>query len=616
MIMQQGSGEPTQTNSGQPTLNGDEAQTSQRVVSAGEELVFYRYYEGSTRAGVRHDNGSFGSGFYMALPKSIEGIVIDPAREVHGFSEEFTRLVEALKVSHAVTLIGPPGSGKNMIASLYCYKHGPSADRSMYDYIVPVQLGQDWDIGRVAHAVMRRLRPDVAAPTTQEEALTVLLQCLRYKRFLLVLDQFEVVIDPYQDRIHNSAYEMLLNQALTGGTGGSRLLLLARQDFVLEVKGYGRFSDFVELPRMKSTDAEILLNAVAPPGVRLDHAECDNIVQKAAGNPLLMRALVSQLAEYPKAGLEEVIDHGGWRAPLYYRYEEMRAALPLAEREALELISVAEEDDWWLGEGDLLNLTREAAFVAGKSRPQGSLFHTRVDGREIKAALLGLRHRLLIGDNMKEIRISPPLAHFMRISMKRRDRQLYHLVLAHMYDPANHKTEDIEFWFKDNLDMVRHLIKADQLGAACEVMCRKQMQDYAISHQLLWAGRYVEIGSKILFAQMGDGQPTPEPTPPWRALLAFRLGNVLAQNEKRKGRAKAMYEEARYWLEHSNSNSEPNRDLYRQVMKAIGGVNYLHRSVTGGQIPMQRDAPTISGRLSELRPPSQSKGIIRRRSKL
>ncbi|PZS05744.1 MAG: hypothetical protein DLM69_00690, partial [Candidatus Chloroheliales bacterium] len=117
----------------QPTT----ARSNPRAVAVGEELVFYPYYEGSTRSGVRYDNRIFGTGFNMTVPKSVEGIVVDPTHEVYGFSEEFSQLANALKGSHCVTLLGPPGSGKNMLASLYCYKHGPRADPPLYDYIVP-----------------------------------------------------------------------------------------------------------------------------------------------------------------------------------------------------------------------------------------------------------------------------------------------------------------------------------------------------------------------------------------------------------------------------------------------------------------------------------------------
>ncbi len=579
-----------------------------RTVTAGEERVFYRYYEGSTRSGVRYDNSNFGTGFYMTVPKSVEGIVVDPTHEVYGFSDEFKSLSDALKASHCVTLLGPPGSGKNMIASLYCYKYGPHADPSLYDYIVPVQLGQDADIGRVALAAARQLRPDMPAPTTREAALTLLLNCLRYKRFLLLLDQFAAVIDPYTDTLKDPAYEALLTQALTGGVGGSRLLLLARRDFVLEARGYGRYSDFIELPKMKLTDSEILLKALVPAGTRLDRDNCDNIALKTGGNPLLMSAMMSQLTNYPNAGLEEVIDQGGWRTPLYLRYDEMRATLPQAEREALELLSVADEDSWALSEDQMVKLAQEASFIAGRNRPPGTLFHSRVDGREIKQALLGLRHRLLVSYDKAEIRMSQPLSHYMRISMNARDRRLYHRVMANYYNPADRKDDDRDLWFKDNMSMVRHLIKADLLGEACEILCRKQVHEYAVGHPLMGAGHYVELGSQILFAQMGDGQPTPEPTPPWRALLAYRLGKVLENRNKR--RARAMFEEAKYWLEHSDGS---NRELYSQVARALGGVSYLHRSVTGNNIPVQRDAPTITGRLHELPSQSQGKGIIWRR---
>ena len=611
----QGANQPTAPAVGRAQMNGNQpAVGGLRAVTAGEERVFYRYYEGGTRSGVRYDNTVFGTGFYMAVPKSVEGIVIDPSHEVYGFGDEFKALTDALKGSHCVTLLGPPGSGKNMVASLYCYKYGPRAEQPLYDYIVPVQLGQDGDIGRVALAAARQLRPDIAAPATREEALTLLLQCLRYKRFLLLLDQFAAIIDPYTDTLNDPAYEALLTQALTGGVGGSRLLLLARSDFVLEARGYGRYSDFVELPKMKLTDSEILLKALAPAGIRLDRDVCDNIAQKTAGNPLLMSAMMSQLANYPTAGLEEVIDHGGWRTPLYLRYDEVRASLPQAEREALELLSVADEDRWALSEVEMVKLAQEASFIAGRNRPPGTLFHSRIDGREIKQALLGLRHRLMVSYDKTEIRLSQPLSHYMRISMNARDRRLYHRVMANYYNPADRKDDDLELWFEDIMHMVRHLIKADLLGDACEIMCRKQVHDYAVGHPLMAVGRYVELGSQILFARMGDGQPTPEPAPPWRALLAYRLGKVLEGRNKR--RARAMYEEAKYWLEHSDGSQRGNRDLYLQVMKALGGVNYLHRSVTGSHIPTQREAPTITGRLAELPPQSQNRGIIWRKPKL
>ncbi len=613
-MSEQRANQPTAAVGGQAQMNGSQPQVGQgglRAVSAGEDLVFYRYYEGGTRSGVRYDNSIFGTGFYMTVPKSVEGIIVDPSHEVYGFADEFKSVTDALKASHCVALLGPPGSGKNMIASLYCYKYGPRAAAPLYDYIVPVQLGQDGDIGRVALAAARQLRPDMPVPATREAALTLLLQCLRYKRFLLLLDQFAAVIDPYNDMLNDPTYEALLTQALTGGVGGSRLLLLSRRDFVLEVKGYGRYSDFVELPKMKLTDSEILLKGLAPAGIRLDRDDCDNIAQKTAGNPLLMSAMMSQLANYPTAGLEEVIDHGGWRTPLYNRYDEMRAALPQAEREALELLSVADEDSWALSEVEMVKLAQEASFIAGRNRPPSTLFHSRVDGREIKQALLGLRHRLLVSYDKAEIRMSEPLAHYMRISMNGRDRRLYHRVMANYYNPVDRKDDDLERWFKDNMSMVHHLIKADLLGEACEILCRKQVHNYAVGHPLMGAGRYVELGSQILFAQMGDGQPTPEPPPPWRALLAYRLGKVLEGRNKR--RARAMYEEAKYWLEHSDGS---NRELYNQVIKALGGVSYLHRSVTGGQIPVQREPPTITGRLHELPNQSQNKGIIWRKPKL
>ncbi len=566
-----------------------------------EELIFYPYYPGSVRVGVARDKEMLGVGFRLRVPRSARGLVIAPQREVSGFSSELQQVEQLAGESRCVAIIGPPGVGKNMLASLYSYTHGPQGKQPQFDYVLAASMGQEPSIVHLARVAIRELRGSVT-PATREQALDLLLKCLRYKRFLIILDEFQTLIDPDNDRVRDPSYERLLAAAANNEIGDSLIILLCRQEFVLEPRPGLRFGDFIELQAMKPSDVYALLGNAIPGGRRLTRSQQDQIIQVTSGNPLLINALISQYQDYPQPGLEQVIDHGGWRTPLYKLYDQVRASLPQAEREALEMLSIAAEDKWSLSESELYQLVVQVAALADKDRAASTLFHSRVLEREVKLALLGLHRRLLAGGKRDEIKVNPILAHFMRINVNPRDLSLYHRVMADFYNPAARKDEDEDLWFKDKMSMVRHLIKGDYLTEACKVLCDADVYEYTLKHTSLAAGQYVELGSKILFAQQGDGNPTPRPHPNWRAALAYRLARVLEQLYGKKGRARAMYEEARYWLEHSD---KPDRVLYDAVMRALGTVNYIQRRITGGQVAPPRHPPTITGRLTELPPPNR-----------
>ncbi len=241
-----------------------------------------------------------------------------------------------------VAVLGIGGIGKTSIAAMLAENVAPSFERVYWRALRDAPPPSEWLVGAIGFLSDQQLVP----PKTESERLTVLLQLLRERRCLLVLDNFETLFEPGQQegryRAGLAGYGRLL-QAVGEAVHQSCLVLTSREaPPELAVRGDGRVRTF-ELGGLRVNEAQVLLGFKQLEGSSQDWAELN---ARFGGNSLALKIVGESIREVFGRSIGEFLEQagatslfGGIRRLLF---EQIERSSPL-EQQLLRVMAVERE---------------------------------------------------------------------------------------------------------------------------------------------------------------------------------------------------------------------------------------------------------------------------------
>ncbi|MDJ0594071.1 MAG: tetratricopeptide repeat protein, partial [Pleurocapsa sp. MO_226.B13] len=205
---------------------------------------------------------------------------------------------------HTFGIQGLGGTGKSTIAS-YLYQNIDFADK--YKFWADVSLKPDFTI--FAEKVITAFGGKVTLPIDITQLINHLLYLLSQRRYLLVIDNLETLIDVeknWQDEYYQQFFNRWLQQGKT-----STLLITTRE----KPQSFQGLEHWYSLGGMKIAEGIKLLTKL---GIRGTEAELEKFVRDIGGHPLTIKLVAGYLREYCQSQLSQVAELGLEQFDLVY----------------------------------------------------------------------------------------------------------------------------------------------------------------------------------------------------------------------------------------------------------------------------------------------------------
>jgi WD40 repeat protein len=263
--------------------------------------------------------------------------------------------------SRLIAVLGMGGIGKTTLAARLAQEVAPSFERVYWRSLRNAPPVDDWLAGAIGSLSDQQLVPE----SSESARITTLLQMLRSKRCLLVLDNSEALFEPGQGegqyRAGMDGYGRLL-QAV-GTTSHRSCLILTSREAPPELTVLGTGVHSLELHGLGSAEAQALLAAKQLIG---DADAWARLVDRYSGNGLALKIVGETIRQVYGGAVNEFLDEaiatygtvfGGIRRLLDVQAERLS---PL-ERSVLQRMAVEREPV------TLLELSRALALSLGRN---------------------------------------------------------------------------------------------------------------------------------------------------------------------------------------------------------------------------------------------------------
>ena len=234
------------------------------------------------------EEGVPGSGLAGTAPQAADARRQDwgDAPDIIGFVGR-ARELEACHMSlvdencRLLVVLGMGGIGKTMLAARLAEDVAPAFQSVYWRSLRDAPPATEWLAGVIGFLSDYQLVP----PANESERLTALLQLLRDRRSLLVLDNFDTLLESSGYREDSAGYERLL-QAVGGGRHQSCLLLTSRESPPDLAKLRSGLVRTVELGGLAPADGQLLLAHTQLAG---DSGHWATLVARFGGNGLALK---------------------------------------------------------------------------------------------------------------------------------------------------------------------------------------------------------------------------------------------------------------------------------------------------------------------------------------
>jgi transcriptional regulator with XRE-family HTH domain len=205
-----------------------------------------------------------------------------------------------------VALLGMGGIGKTILAASLTQDVAPSFERVYWRSLRDAPPLSEWLAGAVGFLSDQQLVP----PAAESERLAALLQLLRERRSLLVLDNSETLLEPGQRqgryRGGVAGYSRLLETV--GGSNHQSCLVLTSREAPPELAVLGTAVRTFELGGLAVDEAEVLLAPKKLDGTRQQWAELN---ARLGGNGLALKVAGERIRELFAGEIGSFLNEGG-----------------------------------------------------------------------------------------------------------------------------------------------------------------------------------------------------------------------------------------------------------------------------------------------------------------
>jgi transcriptional regulator with XRE-family HTH domain len=240
-------------------------------------------------------------------PDQDWGVAPDIADFV-GRDEELATLRDWILGNHCrlVAIVGMGGIGKTMLAARAAQELAPTFERTYWRSVRDAPPTSEWLIGAIGFVSDQRVTP----PQSEAEQLAALLQLLRNRASLLVLDNFETLLEPgqreggYRDGF--GGYGRLLH-AIGAGRHQSCLVLTSRES-PSELATLGSAVRTLHLGGLGVAETQVLLANKELSG---DAADWSNLIARFDGNSLAQKVICDSILEVCGGDVAAVLEYPG-----------------------------------------------------------------------------------------------------------------------------------------------------------------------------------------------------------------------------------------------------------------------------------------------------------------
>ena len=216
----------------------------------------------------------------------------------YGRADERARLSQWIIEDHCrvVSVLGLGGTGKSSLV-VTCMRH----IAAHFDTVIWRSLRDAPACEALLNDCLQGFLPNIQRdmPTTLEELLSMLLQQMREQRVLLVLDNFEALLEEGTDAgrlpAGSEGYAQLLQ--LIGGTAHQSCLLLTSRERLTQLLPLEGNRSPVRSLRLVGLDAQAGMQLLADKDVVGSQTERGSLVEAYQGNPLALKIVAQSIVE-------------------------------------------------------------------------------------------------------------------------------------------------------------------------------------------------------------------------------------------------------------------------------------------------------------------------------